>query len=73
MKKFRWVEDDYWLTDKEKQMLTNCPRCDASYGMGSSEVDADDICRVTCGQCGGMIEYQIEWLGFDDNEHNGII
>ncbi len=62
MEKFRWVEDDYWLTDKEKQMLTNCPRCDASYGMGSSEVDADDICRVTCGHCGGMIEYQIEWL-----------
>ena len=50
------------MTDQEKAQLTDCPYCGFDYGFGSSEVDADEICRVTCGYCEKSIEYKIEFV-----------
>jgi len=50
------------LTDKQKALLTACPVCGAAYGYGWSEIDADSICRVTCGSCEHHIEYKVEWV-----------
>ena len=50
------------LTDRQKALLTACPVCGAAYGSGWSEVDADSICRVTCGSCEHYIEYKVEWV-----------
>lgn len=53
------------LTNAEKAQLTHCPYCATAYAHAFSEVDADNICRVTCGYCESIIEYQIEFVGGD--------
>ena len=50
------------LTDKQKALLLACPVCSTPYEPGGSEVDADSICRVTCGACEHYIEYKVEWV-----------
>jgi predicted Zn finger-like uncharacterized protein len=54
--------DVFQMTDTEKALLTHCPNCNTDYQYGASEVDADGICRVTCGYCEEFIEYKVDWV-----------
>jgi len=50
------------LSDRDKALLSDCPECHRSYAFAYSEMDADGICWVTCGNCELVVDYKIEFV-----------
>ena len=46
----------------EKALLLECPDCGTDYVLGWSETDGDGNCRVTCGHCGHVTGYPVQWV-----------